>query len=159
RDPAGDRGRDRRPARRTAQGDGAPRPARLERSGGVRRAGNQRGEPARAPAPRPHARAEFGRRLDPTRDPTRDPADFTGGAQPDGQGVKRDQGAPMSRKPPSHKGALARLVGACAAHPWRAIGIWAAIIVAIIGANAAFGGKFTNNTTIPGSEAQAATDL
>jgi RND superfamily putative drug exporter len=59
----------------------------------------------------------------------------------------------------SHKGALARFVGSCASHPWRTIGIWVAIVVAIFGANATFGGKFTNSTTIPGSEAQAATDL
>jgi RND superfamily putative drug exporter len=65
----------------------------------------------------------------------------------------------MTTKSSRHKGALARLVGACAAHPWRTMGIWVAIIVAVFGANTAFGGKFTNTTSIPGSEAQAATDL
>jgi putative drug exporter of the RND superfamily len=54
---------------------------------------------------------------------------------------------------------LARLVRACAGHPWRTFGIWLAIVVAVIGTSTALGGKLVNNTTIPGSEAQAATDL
>ena len=57
------------------------------------------------------------------------------------------------------KGALARLVRACAEHPWRTVGVWLVILVAVFAANASFGGKLVNNTTIPGSEAQAATDL
>ncbi len=57
------------------------------------------------------------------------------------------------------KGALARLVRACAEHPWRTVGVWLVIVVAVFAANASFGGKLVNNTTIPGSEAQAATDL
>jgi RND superfamily putative drug exporter len=56
-------------------------------------------------------------------------------------------------------GALERLVRGCATHPWRTTGLWLAIIVAVFAANATFGGKLVNNTTIPGSEAQAATDL
>ena len=57
------------------------------------------------------------------------------------------------------KGALTRLVRACAEHPWRTVGVWLVILVAVFAANASFGGKLVNNTTIPGSEAQAATDL
>jgi RND superfamily putative drug exporter len=37
--------------------------------------------------------------------------------------------------------------------------VWLVILVAVFAANASFGGKLVNNTTIPGSEAQAATDL
>ena len=54
---------------------------------------------------------------------------------------------------------LARLVRACAEHPWRTFGAWLAIVVAVIGISTVAGGKLVNNTTIPGSEAQAATDL
>ena len=54
---------------------------------------------------------------------------------------------------------LARLVRACAEHPWRTFGAWLVIVVAVIGISSAAGGKLVNNTTIPGSEAQAATDL
>ena len=57
------------------------------------------------------------------------------------------------------EGALTRLVRACAEHPWRTVGVWLVILVAVFAANASFGGKLVNNTTIPGSEAQAATDL
>ena len=60
---------------------------------------------------------------------------------------------------PVHTGALARLVRACAEHPRRTIGAWFVIIAVVIGANLAFGGELVNNTTIPGSEAQQATDL
>jgi RND superfamily putative drug exporter len=61
--------------------------------------------------------------------------------------------------PVRQKGALARLVRACAEHPWRTVGVWLTIVVAVFVANATFGGKLVNNTTIPGSEAQTATDL
>ena len=54
---------------------------------------------------------------------------------------------------------LARLVRACAEHPWRTFGAWLVIVVAVLGTSSALGGKLVNNTTIPGSEAQAATDL
>ena len=54
---------------------------------------------------------------------------------------------------------LARLVRACAEHPWRTFGAWLVIVVAVLGTSTALGGKLVNNTTIPGSEAQAATDL
>ena len=54
---------------------------------------------------------------------------------------------------------LARLVRACAEHPWRTFGAWLVIVVAVLGTSSALGGKLVNNTTIPGSEAQAAADL
>jgi len=61
-----------------------------------------------------------------------------------------------STRPP---GALTRLVRACAEHPRRTIAIWLVLVVAVIGAKMAFGGRLVNNTTIPGSEAQQAADL
>jgi putative drug exporter of the RND superfamily len=60
---------------------------------------------------------------------------------------------------PIQNGALARLGRACALHPWRTIGVWIAIIVAIVGASTAFGGRLSNAMTIPGSETQKAADL
>jgi RND superfamily putative drug exporter len=56
-------------------------------------------------------------------------------------------------------GLLARFVRACAEHPRRTIGTWLVIVIAVVGANLAFGGHLVNNTTIPGSEAQQASDL
>ena len=64
--------------------------------------------------------------------------------------------APPPSGPP---GALARMVRACAAHPWRTFSAWFVVIVLVIGANAAFGGKMVNNIVIPGSDAQSAIDL
>src|SRR5262245_23475081 len=64
--------------------------------------------------------------------------------------------APPPSGPP---GALARMVRACAAHPWRTFSAWFAVIVLVVGANAAFGGKMVNNVVIPGSDAQSAVDL
>src|SRR5689334_25413328 len=70
------------------------------------------------------------------------------------------EGVPMKEANGARSGgALERLVRGCATHPWRTTGLWLAIIVAVFAANATFGGKLVNNTTIPGSEAQAATDL
>jgi RND superfamily putative drug exporter len=56
-------------------------------------------------------------------------------------------------------GALTRLVRACATHARRTIAIWLVLIAAVIGAKMAFGGQLVNNTAIPGSEAQQASDL
>jgi RND superfamily putative drug exporter len=60
---------------------------------------------------------------------------------------------------PTKTGLLARLTGAIAAHPWRAIGIWVLIIVGIFAAAATIGGQLQNKFTIPNSDAQKATDL
>jgi putative drug exporter of the RND superfamily len=65
----------------------------------------------------------------------------------------------VNHQQPRRERGLARLVRACAGHPWRTFGIWLAVVVAVIGTSTALGGKLVNNTTIPGSEAQAATDL
>jgi putative drug exporter of the RND superfamily len=57
------------------------------------------------------------------------------------------------------RGALARLVRACAENPRRTIAIWLVLIATVIGTKVVFGGQLVNNTTIPGSEAQRAADL
>jgi RND superfamily putative drug exporter len=54
---------------------------------------------------------------------------------------------------------LARLVRACAAHPKRTIAAWLLLVAAIVSVKVAFGGELVNNTTIPGSEAQKASDV
>jgi putative drug exporter of the RND superfamily len=59
----------------------------------------------------------------------------------------------------AHAGGLARLAGACARRPWRVVGGWAAIVIALIGLNVAFHGKLINDFKIPGSDTQRATDL
>ena len=64
-----------------------------------------------------------------------------------------------TRAPATRPGLLTRLVRACAEHPRRTIAAWLLIVAAVIGINAAWGGDFVNNTTIPGSEAQQASDL
>jgi RND superfamily putative drug exporter len=56
-------------------------------------------------------------------------------------------------------GALARWMRACAAHPWRVVGIWVAIILVLFAAMTAFGGDLEDKFEIPGSETQRATDL
>ena len=59
----------------------------------------------------------------------------------------------------AHSGALARWAGHCARHPWRVVGTWLALVVALIGLNAAFHGTLINDFNIPGSDVQKATDL
>ena len=59
----------------------------------------------------------------------------------------------------AHSGALARWAGHCARHPWRVVGTWLAIVVVLIGLNAAFHGTLINDFNIPGSDVQKATDL
>jgi RND superfamily putative drug exporter len=56
-------------------------------------------------------------------------------------------------------GVLTRLVRSCATHARRTIALWLVLIAAVICVKMAFGGKLVNNTAIPGSEAQQATDL
>ena len=68
----------------------------------------------------------------------------------------QDQAA---RKRIAHTGALARVASHCAHHPWRVIGTWFAVVVALIGLNVAFHGKLINDFKIPGSDTQRATDL
>jgi RND superfamily putative drug exporter len=59
----------------------------------------------------------------------------------------------------AHTGALARIAGSCARHPWRVIASWLSVFVVLIGLNAAFHGKLINDFKIPGSDTQKATDL
>ncbi len=59
----------------------------------------------------------------------------------------------------AHTGALARFASVCAHHPWRVVGSWLAVVVALIGLNVAFHGKLINDFKIPGSDTQRATDL
>ena len=59
----------------------------------------------------------------------------------------------------AHVGGLARLAGACARRPWRVVGSWAGIFIALIALNVAFHGKLINDFKIPGSDTQKATDL
>src|SRR5215470_15836417 len=54
---------------------------------------------------------------------------------------------------------LTRIVRACADHPGRTIGVWLAVIVAIVAASQMFGGKLVNSSSIPGSDSQHAVDL
>ncbi len=56
-------------------------------------------------------------------------------------------------------GALARMVRACAEHPWRTISAWLVVIVLVVGASNAFGGKLINQFVVPGSDAQNAVNL
>ncbi len=59
----------------------------------------------------------------------------------------------------AHTGALARMSGHFARHPWRVIVTWLAIFVTLGGLNAAFHGTLINDFNIPGSDVQKATDL
>lgn len=56
-------------------------------------------------------------------------------------------------------GALAGWTRACARHPWRVVGAWVAIVIALILAVGAFGGELQDEFEIPGSDTQRATDL
>src|SRR4051794_2607961 len=59
----------------------------------------------------------------------------------------------------AHSGWLARWAGLCARNPWRVIGSWILIIIALGGLNAAFHGKLINEFKVPGTDFQKATDL
>jgi RND superfamily putative drug exporter len=59
----------------------------------------------------------------------------------------------------AHSGWLARFAGTCARHPWRVIGSWILIIIALGGLNAAFHGELINDFKVPGTDFQKATDL
>ncbi|MGP3972108.1 MMPL family transporter [Streptomyces sp. 6N223] len=48
---------------------------------------------------------------------------------------------------------------ATARHPWRTIGAWLLVVVALLGIGGAAGGEFVNEYRVPGSDSQDATDL
>ena len=54
---------------------------------------------------------------------------------------------------------LRRVGGATAAHPWRTVGAWLLILVAVFALNAAFGGESRDNYNIPGTPSQAGTEF
>jgi putative drug exporter of the RND superfamily len=56
-------------------------------------------------------------------------------------------------------GALARLARACARHPWRVIGAWIVVVVAVFAATASFGGTLVDEFTLPESGSKQAQDL
>jgi RND superfamily putative drug exporter len=56
-------------------------------------------------------------------------------------------------------GALARWARLCAAHPWRVIVAWVAIIAVLVFAVGAFGGSLRDEFQIPGSDTQKGIDL
>jgi putative drug exporter of the RND superfamily len=56
-------------------------------------------------------------------------------------------------------GALAGWARASARHPWRVVGAWIAIVVALIALVASVGGSLRDEFEIPGSDTQKATDL
>ena len=56
-------------------------------------------------------------------------------------------------------GALARWMRACAAHPWRVIVSWIAIVALLVVLVGTAGGSLRDEFEIPGSETQKATDL
>src|SRR5215212_8356591 len=56
-------------------------------------------------------------------------------------------------------GALANWARACASHPWRVVGGWIGIVAGLIVLVATVGGSLRDEFSIPGSDAQKATDL
>src|SRR5918992_733991 len=56
-------------------------------------------------------------------------------------------------------GGLARWARACASHPWRVIGAWIGIVVALVVLVGTVGGSLKDEFEIPGSDTQRATDL
>jgi RND superfamily putative drug exporter len=53
-------------------------------------------------------------------------------------------------------GALYRLGGACARHPWRVIAVWLAAIMTLAGLAAAIGGAYRDDDAAPGSSSARA---
>ena len=74
-----------------------------------------------------------------------------------------EHGVPERERRLAHErlstGGLARWMRAFAAHPWRVVLSWVAIIAVLIFAVGAFGGSLKDEFSIPGSDTQRATDL
>ncbi|WP_250030084.1 MMPL family transporter [Paractinoplanes maris] len=54
---------------------------------------------------------------------------------------------------------LGRLGGAAAARPWRTIGAWVVVLVAVAGLSVAFGGSPRDDYNVPGTPSQAGTEF
>jgi RND superfamily putative drug exporter len=54
---------------------------------------------------------------------------------------------------------LHRLGGWAFEHRWRVVGMWAMVLVAVVAAAAAFGGKTNDKFSVPGTESQQAQEL
>jgi RND superfamily putative drug exporter len=89
-------------------------------------------------------------------------AEYTEGLEPEG-GTAPSAGEREPGRRAAHErlstGALARWSRAQAAHPWRVVGAWVALVALLIFSVGAFGGELRDEFSIPGSEAQKATDL
>ena len=48
---------------------------------------------------------------------------------------------------------------AAARHPWRMIGLWLVVAVAVLGLEANVGGETSDDWSIPGTEAQLGSDV
>jgi RND superfamily putative drug exporter len=59
----------------------------------------------------------------------------------------------------ARSGGLARVARACAQHPWRVVGGWVVVIIALVGLNVAYHGTLVNDFKVPGTDFQKATDL
>jgi RND superfamily putative drug exporter len=75
---------------------------------------------------------------------------------------QNDRGTAPARRAAHERlstGALARWTRASATHPWRVVGAWVAIVVALIVLVGTVGGGLRDEFEIPGSDTQKATDL
>ena len=54
---------------------------------------------------------------------------------------------------------LRKLGESAARRPWVFIGVWFVVLLAAVGLRAQFGGDFSNNYTVPGSESSSGLDL
>jgi RND superfamily putative drug exporter len=73
--------------------------------------------------------------------------------------VGSDRSVPRPSGGAGPTGGLARLVRACAGHPWRTFAAWLAVVASVTVLSSAFGGQLANSTTIPGSDSEQAKQL
>ena len=89
-------------------------------------------------------------------------AEYTEGLEPEGAAAPAEGERGPQRRAAHERlstGALARWSRASAAHPWRVVGAWVALVALLIFSVGAFGGELRDEFSIPGSETQKATDL
>jgi putative drug exporter of the RND superfamily len=72
---------------------------------------------------------------------------------------EREEVQPRAAHERLSTGALSRWTHAMTRHPWRVVGSWIAIVVALVVLVGAVGGSLRDEFEIPGSETQKATDL